>query len=195
MDIIIKDVRLSFPDLEEPVEYEKGDGKPRWNASFLVVPGSQNDKIIRQAIIAETEAAFAKVGKSKAEAAQFLEMVEKNTQKNAYYSGDLKKYDGYAGMMCLSTHRPGLIKGRQNSRPIIIDADKSPLIPSRDRKPFAGCYVNAKVSIYVQSSGNTGVRASFSVVQFNREGPAFSAATPTADEFDAVEGADAGELV
>lgn len=46
-------VRLSFPDLFKAVEFKTGDGKPRFNASFLVDPGSENDKKIKAAIAVE----------------------------------------------------------------------------------------------------------------------------------------------
>ena len=33
MDILLKDVRLSFPDLFNAVEFKTGDGKSRWNGA------------------------------------------------------------------------------------------------------------------------------------------------------------------
>lgn len=187
-EIIIKNVRLSFPDLWTPQEYEKGDGKPRWNAAFLIVPGSANDKAIRAAIQAEAVAVF------KDKATSMLEAFEGNPQKMCYLDGSkgsTAKYDGYPGNWYLATHRQALIKGRPNARPEIIDANMSPLLPD-DGRPYAGCFVNAKVSIYAQGTPNAGVRASFSVVQYAGKGEAFSAGTPSLDGFgDISEGADA----
>ena len=81
--------------------------------------------------------------------------------------------------MALSTHRPA-----KQGDPLIIDRDKSPLLET-DGRPYAGCYVNAKVSIYAQAGDNPGIRASFSVVQFVRDGDAFAGSgKPTADEFE-----------
>jgi len=79
---------------------------------------------------------------------------------------------------------------------VIIDRDKSPLT-SEDRKPYGGCYVNAKVEIYCQTGENSGVRASFSVIQFYKDGDTFSASTPSTDGFDAIEddGMDGDSLV
>lgn len=187
-EIIIKNVRLSFPDLWTPQEYEKGDGKPRWNATFLIVPGSDADKAIRAAIEQEAAAAF------KDKAAAQLQAFEGNPQKMCYLDGakgSTAKYDGYPGNWYLATHRQALIKGRPNARPEIIDTNMAPLLPD-DRRPYAGCFVNAKVSIYAQGAPNTGIRASFSVVQFLRDGDAFSAGTPSLEGFaDISEGADA----
>lgn len=180
-DFILKDVRLSFPRLWEPAEFKQGDGKPRWDASFLIVPGSANDKAIRAAIKAEADAVF----KDKAEKA--LKSFAGNTQKMCYVDGDDKEYEGYQGMWCLSTHRPEKTKSGKNPPPLILDLNKAPLTEDSGR-PYAGCYVNAKVSIYAQTGENPGIRASFSAIQFARHGEAFSASTPNADGFDVIEG-------
>ena len=49
MKLKLTNVRLAFPDLFEAKEFEAGDGKPRYSATFLVEPGSENDKAIRKA--------------------------------------------------------------------------------------------------------------------------------------------------
>jgi hypothetical protein len=147
MDLTIRNVRLSFPDLFFAVEYKKGDGKPRWNASFLVKPGSEADKAIRAAIEAEAKAEWG------AKAAETLKSMEGQNNKHCYLSGDNKSYDGYAGMMVLASHRAAKLKsGAPNSPPIILDslagADGKPARLSADAgRPYAGCYVDAKVSI------------------------------------------------
>jgi hypothetical protein len=195
MDLVIRNVRLSFPDLFFPVEFKKGDGKPRWNASFLVKPGSEADKAIRAAIEAEAKAEWG------AKAAETLKGMAGQTNKYCYLSGDTKSYDGYAGMMVLASHRSAKLKsGAPNAAPIILDsvagADGKPArLDANAGRPYAGCYVDAKVSIYCQKGENPGVRSSFSVVQYVGKGEAFSAGAPNDDEFEAVtEGADAGDL-
>ena len=178
-DFILKDVRLSFPTLWEALEYQKGDGRPRWSAVFLLQPGSDNDKLIRAHIAASAKATFG----DKWESA--LKGIWGQNNKCCYMEGDRKAYDGYAGTMALSTHRAAITgKGSKQSPPLILLRDKSPAAADGG-KPYAGCYVNAKVSIYCTKGENQGVRASFSVVQFWRDGDAFGAAAPTADGFDA----------
>jgi hypothetical protein len=181
-DIKLTNVRLSFPDLFEAVEFKAGDGKPRFNATFLIEPGSANDKAIQAAI---KEEALAKFGK-KADA--LLKQWENNSQKYCYLDGNTKEYDGYEGMMYLSCHA--------KAKPTIVDKDRTRLEPE-DGKPYAGCYVNAMVSIYAQAGENPGIRAGFSGVQFARDGDAFGGGRPASpDDFDDLaEGADADALV
>lgn len=185
-DIILKNVRLSFPDLFHPTEFKAGDGKPRWNATFLIEPGSENDKLIRAEIEKEGKEAF------KDKWAKTHATFTGNANKYCYLDGSNKEYDGYDGKWYLSTHRPAKLRsGATNPRPAIIDRDKSPLT-AEDGRPYAGCVVNAKVSIWAQTGENPGIRASFSVVQFASDGDAFSAGAPTVDGFDSLaDGADA----
>lgn len=189
-EFIIKGVRLSFPDLWIPVEYQRGDGKPRWNATFLVEPGSVADKQILAAI--EDEAKYAWGPKAAAKLKEF----EGNPNKWCYLSGDKKAYEGYEGMMYLSTHRAAKTsKGGKNSPPLIVDRDPRVVLSEESGRPYAGCYVNAKVSVYCQAGENPGVRASFSVVQFDRDGDAFSAAAPSTAGLEDLSGADAADIV
>jgi len=188
MDILLKDVRLSFPDLFNAVEFKTGDGKFRWNASFLIEPGSANDKLIREAIQTEAKAVWG------VNAAKQLKTCEGQSNKYCYLDGNTKAYDGYEGMMCLAAHRPAKVKGRDQVPPLVLDNNKAPLTSDTGRV-YAGCFVNAKVSIYVQSGENPGVRASFSAVQFWRDGDAFSANTPSDAGFEsAAAGIDADDF-
>lgn len=184
MQLALKGVRLSFPDLFEAVQYEN-KGPFRYNATYLVVPGSDNDKAIEAEIIRATNE---KLG---AKAAQFLLGVRNNSNKFCYLDGNTKSYDGYAGMKYLSAHRK-----QEAGRPLIIDGKKQPLTAA-DGKPYAGCYVNATVEIYVQEGQNSGVRCGLLGVQFLRDGDAFSGgAQARPEDFEEIEeGATAEDLV
>jgi len=182
-------VRLSFPDVFEAVEYEKGDGKFRYNATFLIVPGGNNDKAVKAAIKAELVEQFAKKADEKEK--QFAG----NPNKNCYLSGDSKEYEGYQGMMTLTSHRK-----QKDGKPGVFDCTRAgpdgkpmPLVVS-DGKPYAGCYVNATVDIYVQKDPNPGVRCGLKGVFFAADGDAFSGAkAAAADDFDIEEGADSAD--
>ena len=181
MKVKLNKVRLSFPDLFSAVEFKTGDGKPRFNAAFLIEPGSEHDKAIEAAI----KAVAAEVHGAKAE--KFLASVRGNANKCAYLDGDTKEYDGYEGMMFLACH--------SKVRPTVLDRDKTPLTAA-DGKPYAGCFVNAIVDIYALKGDNPGVFAAFSGVQFHSDGEAFGGGRPaSADEFDDVtDGADADDF-
>ena len=189
-DIVIKNVRLSFPTLGLPKEFKQGDGKPRWSSTFLVEPGSDADKQIREAIIEAAKEEWPKDWEKK------LKAIEGQKNQYCYLDGDTKSFDGYAGMWALSSHRAAKTKNGANPPPLVVDKD--PKVSLRDDKtgeliggkPYAGCYVNAKVSFYAQSGENPGMRCSFSVVQFVKDGDAFSSSTPTADDLEDLSVAD-----
>ena len=76
---------------------------------------------------------------------------------------------------------------RAQGRPLVIDADKSPLT-EQDGKPYSGCYVNASIELWAQDN-NYGkrVNASLSGVQFFRDGDAFAGGRAAdVDDFDDV---------
>jgi hypothetical protein len=182
--LFLKNVRLSFPDIFDAVQYQ-GAGPFRFNASFLIEPGSENDKHVQAAI---QEAAAEKFGKK---GPAFVEANKGNSNKFCYVNGNTKEYDGYQGMMCLSAHRK-----QDAGRPLIIDQLKQPLTAA-DGKPYAGCYVNASVDIYAQDGTNAGIRCGLKGVQFVKDGDAFSgSAVAKLDDFDTIEeGATADDLV
>lgn len=171
MKVKLQNVRLAFPDLFVAKEYQN-NGKPRYGATFLIEPGSENDKAIRAAIAEVTADKWGKTAAAK------LEQIQSNTNKNAYTKGDLKEYDGFAGKMALSARR-----GADKGPVTVIDRDKSPLGPQSGR-PYAGCYVHASVEIYAQTGENWGLRCALGGVQFVKDGDAFAAAPVSPDEFD-----------
>lgn len=184
-------VRLSFPDLWTPTEFEPGATK-RFSANLLVRPGGANHKAVEAAIDAALLAAFD--GKT-AKAQAFKTASQGNSNKYCYTAGDTKPYDGYAGNMVLSAHRPA-----DQGRPGIFDCtragpDGKPApLTAEHGKPYAGCYVNFSGEIWIQEKKYPGVRCSLSGVFFAADGDHFSGGkTADADEFDVSEGADASD--
>lgn len=182
----LKNVRLSFPDLFEAVQFE-GKGPFSYRASFLQsedqkVYLQQPDKSWKPTTMA---AVIATVAKEKwgAKADAVLKGIQGNNQKFCWTDGDAKDYDGYQGNYCLSASR-----GQDKGRPIVMDTDKSPLTAA-DGKPYAGCFVNATVEIWPQdNSFGKGMRATLRGVQFFKDGDAFSAGTPVSeDDFEVVD--------
>jgi hypothetical protein len=167
-------VRLAFPNLWVAKEFKAGDGKARYDAAFLIKKGSPNDLAIQAAIIQAAKETYGEKGEKLA--ASF----KGNGNKYCYTDGDLKDYDGYEGHMVLSCHT--------KARPTVVDRDRSPLTAD-DNRVYGGCYVNAIVSIWAQKGENQGIRASFSGIQFVKDGESFGGAKrASADDFDVVEG-------
>ena len=143
-----------------------------YGATFLVEPDSANDELIETAI--DTVAKEKWPEKSKATLAK----VRGNPQKCCYYSGDLKEYDGFAGMMALSAKR-----NQDAGHPKIVDRNPNNELSSADGKPYGGSYVNAKVDIWAQDNKwGQGIRATLAAVQFVKDGDAFTASGPATSE-------------
>lgn len=168
----LSNVRLSFPELWEARQFQAGVGKARYDSTFLVEKGSANDKAVRAAI---SEAATETWG---AKATAQLKALSGDSGKFCYQNGDLKEYDGYEGHMALSSHR-----NADQGPPAIVDRMKNKLTIN-DGKPYAGCYVNASVDIWVQQGKYPGVRCTLVGVQFVADGDAFAGAAATDDAFD-----------
>lgn len=168
MKLSLKNVRLSFPNLFIPQSVQGSE--PKFNASFLIEPDSEN--------VAAIEAAIEAVAKEKwgAKADAVLKQLRAGN-KTCLHDGDTKDYEGYAGMLYISASG--------GTRPLIMDKDKTTL-DSADGKPYAGCYVNASLDIWPQDNQygkriNAGLRG----VQFMRDGDAFAAGgVASEDEFD-----------
>jgi hypothetical protein len=177
MKLKISNVRLAFPALFE-AKTVNGEGEPAFSASFLL---SQDHPQM-----AEIEAAIEKTGAEKWGAK--WPMVKKEItakDRSALHDGDTKaEYAGYEGNMYISA--------RNKVRPLVIDRDRTPLVPA-DGRPYGGCYVNAVLELWAQDN-NYGKRinASLSGVQFYKDGDAFAGGqSANSDDFDDL--ADVGE--
>jgi hypothetical protein len=179
MKVILKNVRLAFPEIFEPVD-KFDSGNKRYSATPLVVPGSENDKAIRAAIQKEAQEKWG------AKAPAMLKSLEGNSNKYCYQDGALKadKYQGFEGMWALSANR-----NEEQGVVVVVDVNRAPLT-KESGKPYAGCYVNMSVDIWAQIGQYPGIRCTLNGVQFVADGDAFAGAPATADDFD-----DLGESV
>lgn len=172
--IVLKGVRIAFADGLYQAKAFEGKGTPRYNCTFLIEPGSENDKVVKAALEA---AANEKWGKK---AAEIYKSVEGRPQSCCYYSGNLKEYDGFENMMALSA-----VRQEDNGPPSVVNRDKSPLT-RQSGLPYSGSIVNAKVQIWAQdNSFGKGLRCTLEAVQFSKDAPAFGGGAPAnADGFD-----------
>jgi len=181
--IMLKNVRLAFPNLFEPSTVA-GEGEPRYSAALILGTDHPQIKEINDKI----KAVATEKWKDKADA--MIKSLEK-TGKLALHDGDEKpNYDGFPGNMFVSA------SAKVSARPTVINSDKTPLT-DRDGKIYAGCYVNVSLDLWAQDNAyGKRVNAQLRGVQFLRDGDAFSAGRPADnDEFDDVtDGADADDI-
>lgn len=174
VQVVLKDVRISFCDaIWKPKKFrDQDDSKPRYSCSFLLDPKAHKKAI------EEIKAAQRSVA-----AAKWPDGVPKEVKGDRIplRDGNEKDYDGYAGKLYLAAAAPS------NKRPKIVDGKKRPLI-EEDGKPYAGCYVNAVVSIWADSRYGNRVCATLEAIQFARHGEPFAGKDVDIDEvFDEVE--------
>lgn len=173
MKIMLKNVRLSFPCLWEPRDFN-GEGKKTFSASFIMKKDDENVAMLRKSMMQVAQEKW----KDKAMA---VAKALKAGDKIPLHDGDAKAdIDGYAGMMYLNA--------RAQVRPLVIDRDRSPLSES-DGKPYGGCYVNASIELWAQDNQfGKRINATLRGVQFVKDGEAFAGASSAdASEFDALE--------
>jgi len=178
--IMLKKVRLAFPVLNEPEKFRGSEGKPRYSASLLIEPGSENDLAVKAAIKA---AAAEHWGPDKAAAA--IKAIGENN-KLCYVNGDRKPdYDGFPGNWVLRAN------AQENKPPVLLDGHRKEL-PRNTNVIYAGCYVNAAVEIWTldKSAGfGNQINCQLRGVQFAGDGDAFGGGAPAKpDEFEVVEG-------
>lgn len=169
MELKLKNVRLSFPDLFKPRPFNPGD-TPKFKATFLIPKDDPQIKAIEAAIVATAKEKWPKDWQ------KVLASIKGNANKFCFQDGDNKTYDGYEGMMALSASN--------KARPSVFDRDRS-VLTEDDGKPYAGCFVNCIVDLFAYTNSGNGIAASLSGVQFFRDGEAFSGGRPAkADDFD-----------
>lgn len=184
--VVLTNVRIAFPEVFEAKQFE-GKGPFKYAATFLIKPGSDNDTNVRAAL---AKAAKDKWG-DKTEA--ILKTIDGQSQKYCYLDGNTKDYDGYAGMWALSAKRD-----KEQGPVLVLDRSGDPKAPLTvaDGRPYGGCYVNAKLTIWAQDNEwGKGMRSTLATVQFHHDDAAFGGAGPaTADGFGEVVEEDASDL-
>ena len=179
MKIRLNGVRLAFPDLFT-ARAVNGEGEPAFGATFLIAADDPQLEVIENTL---EEVATDKWGPK---AAAILKQL-RAADKTCLHDGEAKsQYNGFAGCM--------YIAARSKERPLVIDADKSPLVAA-DGRPYSGCYVNASIDIWAMDNQyGKRIAASLKGVQFHRNGDAFTGGgAASADDFDDVTAPEAVE--
>lgn len=175
--LLIPNSRMSFPRLDKPAAYSEGQAL-KYDATFLLDPSNAEHKTV----IKTVEAAAMKLVKEK------FNGVVPDDITWCFGKGDKKAtikpdtYGAYKGMWYLTAH--------EQTRPGIAGRDGKAVLPGEKQFPYAGCYVNGKVTLwlYTGPKGKPGVNANLLAVQFVKDGPAFGRApVDVEEEFDAIE--------
>ena len=181
MKIKLTNVRLSFLDLFE-AKTVNGEGKPAFSASFLIDPADPQVKVINAAIDTVAKEKWGAKAEPGAQA-------DARDDKVCLHDGNLKRYGRLPGH---ALHGPS----RNATRPLVIDADKSPLT-EQDGKPYSGCCECLHRAVGARQQLRQARQRLPSGVQFFRDGDAFAGGRAAdADDFDDVtSGAEVGDLV
>jgi hypothetical protein len=186
----LKNVRIAFiDDLFEPGQFE-GQGDFRHTATFIIVPGSDNDKAIQEAINKEALALWGKKAES------MMEDIRGNKNKCSYMKNKKDKtgevYEGFENMWALSA-----VRKQKDGAPLFLHNIKDPETGKAQRLTgkegiiYAGCHVNSKVEMWAQSGKYSGMRCGLLGVQYHAPGDSFGGASRVSDDgFHAIEAED-----
>lgn len=174
--IHLKKVRLSFPRLWVPKSFQPGQ-TARYEGSFLLDPSNaahatKISEIKKQAKII----LIAKYG-SEAKIPKGIKRCYGLADKDPVKS----EYDGYAGMFYLASNN--------TTKPKVVDRNPKRVLNETDGKPYAGCMVNASITLWVQDNQfGKRVNANLRAVQFCEDNDAFGVKPVDAEEeFEALE--------
>jgi hypothetical protein len=202
--IILKNVRLSYPDIWKPSDPSTDDaGNPipgKFGAQGIFDgKGSANYELATKALV---EVATAKWGANALNVIRALAKDKKcvrNGNDNLDKSGAIRGgYDGKFYIVSRSKARPAIVAHKfLNGKPVIIAEDGSAWQeghqvnpPFEIKTPYGGCFVNLKVDIYaMEGTGQKArqgksINATLLAVQFVGDGESFGAAPGTPEGFE-----------
>lgn len=203
--IVLKDVRLAFPDIWKPGDALPGSTSgPKFGAQLIFAPDSEAAKIAQAALLSaatekwgqQAQAVLQELGKDK----KFLRRGDSNLAKD----GTVRQ--GFAGMLYAAAKnkvQPAIIaRNFVNGQPVFLTEhgqgmQNNRVIEGQSFKvPYGGCYVNATIDVYPHDKvgQGKGVFASLIGLQFLRDGDAFAGGGASASEFEDL-GDDGAEAV
>lgn len=164
--IKIQAARLSFPSLFNTAKFG-GEDTGKYEATFVL------DKVEHADTIASIKAQIERLMKEELKS-------KVPSDKLCLKDGDEMGRPEFEGKYT--------IKASTKKRPLVINRDKSPITES-DNVIYAGCYVNAIVSLWAQNNTwGRRINAQLDGVQFCRDGEPFGDGGVSVDEFDAFGG-------
>lgn len=176
--MLLKNVRISFPNLHVPTAVKKGD-KLKYNATFIMPTDHPQFEEVKQAI-RDTITKKWPAGRPAALTPDRIcvrdgatKLAKDNTPMNGFGPGTV------------------FFAASNAKRPTVVDRDRTTLTEN-DYKPYAGCMVNATVNFWGQDNQwGKRVNAELTGVQFYADNEAFGGGSPPAssDDFPELENA------
>lgn len=163
-------VRLSFPNLFKPRAAVEG-GAPKYSATLLFDKKAQQDPGFKKLQQAVEQAIEEKWGAER----------PKKMKLPFLTTSDFENVpDGYEDDMVI-------VRTSTTQPPGVVDRHREEII--NPTEIYAGCYVKAAVHAYAwqHPTGGKGVSIGLDLVQFVKDGPAFTKRVKAADVFDEIE--------
>ena len=186
--VLLKNVRLSFPNLFQPGTPPAGTTAfPKFGGQFIFTPDSEAYKIASAEVMKVATDKFGKNAKAIVSEMPKASICLRRGDSQLDKAGEIR--EGYAGNF--------YIVANNKARPVILTNDKarSPLVES-DGKPYGGCYVHCTVDVYAHDKPGLGKRidATLLAVMFAGDGDSFGGAKGSVSDFDAIPVDEADEL-
>jgi hypothetical protein len=161
--IKIQNARLSFPSLFRTAQFG-GQDTEKYEATFIL------DKTEHAETIKQIQVEAARLMKEELKG-------KVPADKLCIKDGDEQDRPELIGKMT--------VKASTKKRPLVIDVNKSPIVET-DNRIYAGCYVNAIITLWAQdNSYGKRINSSLEGVQFRKDGEPFGDGGISADAFDA----------
>lgn len=176
--IMLKNITMAFPALAEPQSF--GEGEPAYGAKFPIKPGSEHQKLLEEAMLAEAKETW------KDKAQSVLDMLIEDGKvafvKKVYRSKKTgEPYTGFDGTHYLSSRNA-------KTQPSVYNQYGEELSAESDieRQAFSGARVNASVEVWAQDNKwGRRINCSLRGVMLTGEGENFGGGSSpaSADEF------------
>lgn len=166
MSILINNVRLSYPSLHKKTAFDDKT-TPKFSAMFIIDKDNPDLPELKKAM---KKAMMGKWGE------------KPKGLKLCLRDGSEKEGDGFGEGVVF-------FNASSEKRPGVYDSDRS-VLTADDGRPYAGCYVNARVSFWAQDNQyGKRINAELNGVQFFKDGEQFGGggAPAQADDFPELE--------
>jgi hypothetical protein len=167
MQVILKDVRASFPELFELHEFK---GTKSYRCTYLIEKGSENYTNVMTAIKTVAKEKWPE------DFAKKLKLFEPQTNRYPIKDGDDTDYEFQKNHIILTA-----VRSEKSGRPVVVDRNKSPLT-SGDGKVYSGVRCNSTVDFWAQQDKeNSGIRCALINWQFFKHADSFGGSVPATD--------------